>query len=831
MRKFNWARADWVTGLAVLLLMLAINFGTGVFAALDRWVFDKALLSLDKTPATNILIAAIDEKSLVNIGRWPWSRDVHARGIDAIAKANAKTIVHTGLFFEPQTDQLDWVQIRLAAAAVGASKETQGTLNALKMLAERELDHDKALSESIARAGNVMLAARPSWREAMANAPGNIFESAPLSFISDSTHYNTGARGLAMPIPLLAKSAAAVGAMAGITDADGNTRRAPLLVNYNGMTMPSLALAAAAHASDQNWRSAPVTVGKGMQVGRNWIDSDEASVFSPMRYKHRGQAQVFDSASFVDILQGRLDPSRIDGRVVIIGATDGRVTGLNGQAGDENAYPAPVEVVAGEISSLLQGHTTVIPTWSWIVIAALVLGLSLYLLMLLPRISGKNAIGITTAICVVLVAAQYGALSGAGVWVPLTLPLALLVVTHVALTSKRFLVTEAGKRVSDAQASESNREMAIALQGQGQLDAAYDRFRRVLFSTDLAANLRSLALDFERKRHFGKAQAVHEYILSGDTNDSFSRSEIVRLKALGSALFVPGQESPRTMVETGEGQRVANPTLGRYELTQELGRGSMGVVYLGVDPRIDRKVAIKTMALSNEYDGQELVNAKERFYREAKTAGRLQHPNIVTIHDVGEEQGMAYIAMEVLSGTPLDDYLKAKGQIPINEAVEIAAVIADALAYAHLEGVVHRDIKPANILFRPNQMLKITDFGIARITDSNKTKTGVVMGTPAYMAPEQIRGLQIDGRVDLYALGVMTFQLLTGRLPFEGESIHDLVYKIVNEPVKRVSEYRNDIPAGLDDVLQKAMAKEPEDRFSTGTQFAEALRSTTGNLI
>jgi serine/threonine protein kinase len=197
---------------------------------------------------------------------------------------------------------------------------------------------------------------------------------------------------------------------------------------------------------------------------------------------------------------------------------------------------------------------------------------------------------------------------------------------------------------------------------------------------------------------------------------------------------------------------VEKPMLGRYQIEKELGKGAMGVVYMGRDPKINRVVAIKTMALSQEFEADELVEVKERFFREAETAGRLNHPNIVQMYDAGEEHDLAYIAMEFLKGKDLVPYAKAGNLMPVPRVMSIVARVADALSYAHENNVVHRDIKPANIMYEPeSDQVKVTDFGIARITDSSKTKTGMVLGTPSYMSPEQLAGKKIDGRSDLFS--------------------------------------------------------------------------------
>src|SRR5258706_6685106 len=251
----------------------------------------------------------------------------------------------------------------------------------------------------------------------------------------------------------------------------------------------------------------------------------------------------------------------------------------------------------------------------------------------------------------------------------------------------------------------------------------------------------------------------------------------------------------------------------------------MGVVYGGKDPKIGRIVAIKTMALSAEFEADELQDAKERFFREAETAGRLNHPNIVTIFDAGEEHDLCYIAMEFLKGKDLVQYTKQPNLLPPDKVLSIVERVADALSYAHTMGVVHRDIKPANIMYEPeSDTVKVTDFGIARITDSSRTKTGMVLGTPSYMSPEQLAGKRIDGRSDLFSLGVTLYQLLCGRLPFEGEAMAQCMFKIAREPPTDILAVNPPLAPSLAAFVAKALAKDFEQRFQTGAELAEAIR-------
>lgn len=266
--------------------------------------------------------------------------------------------------------------------------------------------------------------------------------------------------------------------------------------------------------------------------------------------------------------------------------------------------------------------------------------------------------------------------------------------------------------------------------------------------------------------------------------------------------------------------------LGHYRIERDLARGAMGMVMLGIDERSGHPIALKTMALGREFHGQALHEARARFFREAEMAGRLQHPDIVRVLDAGEEGGLAYIAMELLSGHDLSRHAQPATLLPADRVVTTLARVADALDFAHRQGVIHRDIKPANIMVDfAHNAVKVTDFGIAHIADATQTRTGLVLGTPSFMSPEQMAGERVDGRSDLYSLGVTLFQLLTGRLPFEGVSMAALVRSIASESPPDLREMRPDLPTSLGEVLALALQKRPETRYASGRDFAADLRA------
>ena len=325
--------------------------------------------------------------------------------------------------------------------------------------------------------------------------------------------------------------------------------------------------------------------------------------------------------------------------------------------------------------------------------------------------------------------------------------------------------------------------------------------------------------------------SAYDYILEHDpkfrdTKERKQRAETTeRTITLGDRHMTPGG----TLILDGVDQK---PTLGRYEVEKELGKGAMGTVYLGRDPKINRVVAIKTMALSDEFEEEELAKAKDRFFREAETAGRLSHPNIVTIYDAGEEHDLAYIAMEFLHGKDLTHLIKSQGRLSEAWVLDLIVKVADALDYAHKQDVVHRDIKPANIMYdEKSKSIKVTDFGIARITASSRTRTGVILGTPSYMSPEQLAGKKVDGRSDLFSLGVMMYELLCGEQPFGGESMAALMFQIANNKHPDITRLCPDLSPGVQPIIDRLLEKDVEKRFQTGGELKGAIINCMNSTV
>ncbi len=831
MGKF-W-RTDWFVGVLIVLAVLIVNSATDLFGGLERRFYDFGSTSGSKQPSDRVAVIAIDDQSIANIGRWPWPREVQAQMIDQLAGAKAKAIINTTFFFEPQTDRgLTYIRKIKEAMAAGTDPAATPTpvleqLNQLVTEAEGALDSDAKLVASMKKAGNVSV---PAFFTLTAGEPQGK-PDAPLpafaqkSAIDDAGGFSVPAAKQQQPIEAIGNAAAGVGHLDQSNDSDGAFRQESLLVNYYGKAVPSMALLAAMKSLNLSAADLKLIPNESIvQIGKLRIKTNEFAQMRPLFYKGKDGKPAYAPDSFYDVLSGKIPAAKYADKIVIIGAT---ATGVGTQF-PTPASPAasPAETIANITSSILNEHFIVEPGWSGAAYFIVLLLVMAYLIAALPRLSAGLAAGITVALFVVLLGTEFGLLAGGSIWLPMVFPAALLAIGHLALTTKRFLVTEAGKVKADEESAETNRMMGLALQGQGRLDEAFDRFRRVPMADAVMDNLYSLALDFERKRQFNKAEAVYEHMAAYNKDYKDLKAKLSRAKNLSETVMLGGGGAHPGGTMLLDGGAVEKPMLGRYQVEKELGKGAMGVVYLGKDPKIGRVVAIKTMALSQEFEGDELADARERFFREAETAGRLQHQNIVTIFDAGEEHDLAYIAMEFLKGKDLVDFSKDGALLPVPKVLSIVARVAEALAYAHRQNVVHRDIKPANIMYElDTDTVKVTDFGIARITDSSKTKTGLVLGTPSFMSPEQLAGKKVDGRSDLYSLGVMLFQMLTGVLPFRGDSMAELMFKIANEEAPDIRIIRKDLPEGVVAVVARSMAKSPDARYQDGDQFAADLRA------
>jgi CHASE2 domain-containing sensor protein/tRNA A-37 threonylcarbamoyl transferase component Bud32 len=876
-------KSDWFTGLLITFIFLMFA-GSDFISSIETSAYDFGVKSSSRIPSDKIAVIAIDDQSIANIGRWPWSRDIHAEMHNILHEGGAKIIGQTVFFSEPQLDPgLQFIRelkqafeestiaavpslVDELAMTIEDSRELvkdkrdangQAAVNTIAEAlensplrnevaeelaayfefmdaAETRLDTDNTLAESMKLAGNVILNmpmipgapygqpddALPDFVMRNRISENNIIDNA----VTNPDGYTPLPVAEAyLPIDILGEQAESIGALVAIPDADGGIRTEPLIVDYYGDLYPSMALLLAAKSLNLGIDDIQVTLGSDVQLGRLNIKTDSDSLMNTFFYSSDKQGGAFPVDSFFDVLQGKIPASKYKDKIVLIGATalgvgDTFVTPIN-------PTMSPVLTLAHSVSSILKEDFFVQPEWAFLARLGALLLVAIYIMFLLPKLSAVLGFIVTAVLLLAFFLTHYIMMTTQGMWIQLMMPSLLLATAHILLTTKRFFLSEKGKARLDIESAESNRMLGLSLQGQGQLDMAFEKFRKLPVDKSVLELLYNLALDYERKRQFNKAKSVYDYMSEHDAKFRDIKDRSNRARAMEETVILGGggNSSPGgTLILEGSG--VEKPMLGRYEVDRELGKGAMGAVYLGKDPKISRVVAIKTMALSQEFEEDELEEVKERFFREAETAGRLTHPNIVTIYDAGEEHDLAYIAMEFLKGSDLTKHIKPDTLLPLKQVLGLIQRAADGLDYAHQNNVVHRDIKPANIMWDPEtDSLKITDFGIARITDSSKTKTGMVLGTPSYMSPEQLAGKRVTGQSDIFSLGVMLYQMVTGQLPFTGDSMASLMYKIANEPHTSPDTINPEIPRCVTVIINRAMEKNVDDRYKTGKQMAEDI--------
>ena len=871
MKTRFWKR-NWFAGLAITIVVV-VSSGSANMQSLERAAYDWGVQSTTRTPSEKIAIIAIDDESIANIGRWPWPRNLHAELVKKLADGGAKVVGQTVFFLEPQIDpgaiyirdlvelysnagfnelqtNIDklGVMLRNEADSGGAidifefyqqsqmSSVVNRDIESLRsrlLEAEQSLNTDSKLAESIALAENVILA-MPFILGVPRGKPDQDMPNYVVrnSIIQIRDRVSAQGQGLfpinsvnaIPPIPEIGSVAAAIGHLNAVLDIDGGIRSEPLVLKYYDRYYPSLSLQIAARSLNLDNNDIGVNLAESIELGSLVIKTNSQLQMNTFFYSDNDGKTAFQVDSFYDVLTDKIPLDKYRNKIVLIGPT---AIGVGSpQVTPIDASMPPVITLAHSVSSILNEDFFIVPEWSqWARLGTFIF-IGLYLMFAMPYMKAGVSASITLILLMALIVTHYQLMTAHTIWIQLMSPTALLIIGHLMVTTRRFLITEHGKARSEEESSESNRMLGIAFQSQGQLDMAFEKFRKCTIDESVMEAMYDLALDFERKRLFNKANAVYKYMSKYDKQFRDINFRMTRTQTMEDTVMFGGGggHAGGTLILDANG--VEKPMLGRYEIEKELSKGSMGIVYLGKDPKISRIVAIKTMALAQEFEEDELEEVKQRFFREAETAGRLSHPYIVTIFDVGEEHDLAYIAMEYLQGHDLGRYIKPDNLLDVRTILGIVQRVAEALAYAHKQNIVHRDIKPSNIMYEPeSDSIKITDFGIARITDASKTKTGTVLGTPSYMSPEQLAGKKIDGRSDLFSLGVMLFQLLTGSLPFQADSMASLMFKITSEEASNIKTLRPEISDAVASVVGRTLAKDVEQRFQTGTELANHLKA------
>jgi serine/threonine-protein kinase len=526
-----------------------------------------------------------------------------------------------------------------------------------------------------------------------------------------------------------------------------------------------------------------------------------------------GRANI-QKISAIDIIEGKFKAEQFHNKLVLLGLSAEPFAPR--YSIPQQAPASEIEINACAVENIINRKHISRPPWFLAVEILVLLYFGFFLLIVIPKVQPRIGMLIFAIFLIIWIGVAALLLITQGQWLQSITP-TLFAVAGFALTGRL--------RISDAKKDESvelNKSLGLSLQGQGMLDMAFEKFMKCpIGDRSVKALLYNLGLDFERKRMFNKALAVYSHILKAGAYKDI-KSRIKQLEKLEKTLALPvGSNKKDNGLIWAES--TTKPTLGRYEIIRELGHGAMGTVYLGKDPSINRDVAIKTLSYA-EVEAQQLKEVKDQFFREAEAAGKLSHPNIVTIYDVGEDHDMAYIAMELLIGKELTQFCKKGALMSVDRVLNVGHSVAEALDYAHRQGVVHRDIKPANIILLENDQIKVADFGIARVmSSSTKTETGVIFGTPNYMSPEQVAGKKVDGRSDLFSLGVVLYEMLSAEKPFRGENITALMYAITHSNYEPLSQTAPRTPECCVRLVDKLLRKGVSKRFQSATQLIKQI--------
>ncbi|MFQ6023877.1 MAG: CHASE2 domain-containing serine/threonine-protein kinase [Acidiferrobacterales bacterium] len=838
-------KRDWFIALLISLVFAAatlfrVPFLHPFLQNMERLAYDTGVkwTQRDLAATEKIAIVAIDDESIGEIGRWPWPRNILAQMIAWLSEAETKVIGLQIFLTEPQTDPglMHFRELRDYMASATFPSEAQPQVDAIMQLinrAEQDLDADNKLAQTIPVAGNVFMPMFFNLQQPLGNPdaalPDFILRNRLTKVITRPDLSGTPAEtdGVTYPLKGFGAHTAGIGHLNLSPDPDGGIRKEALVLKHYDDYYPSLALLLAARSLNLKLEDITVYLGERVKLGRLEIDTDPAMQMYTGFYSASEGKSPFATYSFYDVRAGNIPASSFKDKIVLIGST---------AVGVGNTYVTPLSVMsaaelsANVIASIRNQDFYIQPEWTIWAQTGIFLAIALYLMFALPHLGAGIAAFLSLLVFSGLLASQQYLLVAEKTWLENVSPALLLLVGHIALTTKRFLITERLKKTAETDSAQNNRMLGLSFQGQGQLDMAMDKFRKLPVDKSVLELMYNLALDFERKRQFNKAVSAYSYILEHDQKfrDTADRRKRAQQAEHAITLGPRHMTTGGTLILEGVDQK---PTLGRYEIDKELGKGAMGTVYLGRDPKINRVVAIKTLALSDEFEDDELEKAKQRFFREAETAGRLSHPNIVTIYDAGEEQDLAYIAMEYLEGKDLTHFIKSKGRLPLEFVMNLTARVADALDYAHKQDVVHRDIKPANIMYNEKERsVKVTDFGIARITASSRTRTGVILGTPSYMSPEQLAARKVDGRSDLFSLGVTMYELLAAAQPFGGETMAALMYQITNTKHSDLTQRRPEVPACVRSIIDKLLEKDPDKRFQAGGELKRALLECVSSI-
>ncbi|MDD4050727.1 MAG: serine/threonine-protein kinase [candidate division Zixibacteria bacterium] len=777
--------SSYLLFLSIAALIIVLYLGD--FAGLQKmqWKIDDMMYSFrgEKKPATEVVLINIDDLSVKALGDWPWSSERLADLIAVCNSAHPKAML---------------VNLDLSTFA------PEDTFNGAQILANQ-----------ISWADNIVLTydiTPAEYSNQRMSRPEYLFRNAlqtdsDLGILDD--HQTLNIHKPFLPQPTLCQYSAGLGFVYTNYDRDRRVRWASLAANYDGFYYPSAPLLTAAFYLGLKSDDVTIKSGKAITVGSRSIPTDEnGRTF--INFQNPGA--TFTSFTALEVIREQVAPARLKDKLVIIGLSAGLAN---------ETFTTPVnqrmtrsEIYANIIENII--HNNYI---NWIdmssgVTLLILVGVGLFCSFVLPRVSLLYRMVILTVCLFILVNLSFILFNSYHTLIrPLFLGLELIL----------FMV--ASPMIDESQVTHRFNFNFLSF-----LTKPVERSGKNKSPRAARVPTRRIAEPPAEKNPELQSTDVMDYVSDSDpTRSPESAASVEQIEAT-SATPPPPPENARPAAQRpaalsaqslGDSDKLSH--LGRYQVIDILGKGAMGTVFRGVDPAINRAVALKTIRLDFVSDQAEMAELRDRLFREAQAAGKLSHPNIVTIYDVGTEGNLQYIAMEYLEGQTLEQMIKKQVHISYKIIATIVSQICQALEYAHDQGIVHRDIKPANIMVLPDYSIKVMDFGIARVDSSSMTRTGIAMGTPNYISPELLQGKLADRRCDIFSLGVVFYELLTGRRPFKGENLTALIYSIVNDDPPPPSSINDKVPLLFDHVTIKALKKNPLERYQKASELRQAI--------
>ena len=828
--KLTVNRADLLITALIAVFYIFLSFRAfPLLESVERIVYSVEMrLDLPRSMGENkIAIVNIDEKSLNQLGPWPWPRSLIAEMI-RILKANGAKLIGLDLVFSQKEQNQGLKEVKGLYEAISQQQETTGekasyvwVLEKLKRI-EESLDNDKKLSQTVKESGNIILPVVGKFGQYDTELviPSDSFldeNSLKATSVGGKLEQYVSVNQLTTPFLELSENSRGIGHINLPPDEVMAGQVHLPFINYRGHIIPSMPIRIALDYLNK-YPKQVVVQSEAIKLDKQIIPTTKGEIF----VKFKGGRKSFPYYSFVDILKVKKVPAVFDGKIVLIGFTaeDGGVS-INTPV--DPKMPR-VELTANIIEGFINGRYLKRPEAMPYIEALLILVLGLLSCFFFPKLDYFSRTSVLGATLFGVFITGLIFFMSLNIWFKVVYICFSLVTIYVVFLVKETVISQKTFALSSKEGFETNRMLGLSLQSQGLLDLAFEKLRKCPLDDDMKDVLYNLGLDFERKRMINKAITVYEYIVQEGEIFRDLDARIPKLRKFAGELPL-GKHKRKD-----EGKLVISddldtkPTVGRYEILGELGQGAMGVVYKGRDPKINRLVAIKTIRFTDDFEEQQAKEVKERFFKEAELAGRLSHPSIISIHDVGEDYDLTYMAMELLEGEDLEHFCGKNSLLPLRKVLDIIAETADALDYAYTQGVIHRDIKPGNIMLLKNGHIKVTDFGIAKAVSSSQTRTGIILGTPNYMSPEQINGMEIDGRSDIFSLGIVFFQLLTGQLPFGGKTLTELFYQITQAKHPSPRQINPKVIRPCEQLIDKALAKDPDKRFQRAGNFAKYLR-------